>query len=101
LEVEDFFSALEKISASPRKQYELAYQMDDLELGDVHLVEVSDRGNGSKIFVANVICQKRTKKNQQISGILFPHLKTALDKIAQEAKKTWCYCTHSKNWSKY
>ena len=36
------FSALSARSPRPEQQYEMAHQMKDLHLGDVHLVAVDD-----------------------------------------------------------
>ena len=37
------FSALSSRSTAPEKQYELAFKMKDLHLGDAHMVPVDDR----------------------------------------------------------
>jgi hypothetical protein len=76
-----FFASLSALSPLLEEEYELAGKMDDLELGSVHLIKVGPRENedpeGAKIYVANIIVQKRGKK--QTSGILIPELKRALD----------------------
>ena len=72
------FSALDRLDAEIGRRYELASQMDDLSLGDVHLEPVG--GSGS-LFVANVVAQKR-ERDGSLSPVLLPELEQALVLIA-------------------
>jgi len=118
-----FFSAIGLLYPQVKEEYELAGQMDDLELGSVHLIEGPRRdfiageniekreqrksndhlptslfssssaaaaaaaSEVSRIYIANLIVQRRTKKTNKISGILAPVLETALTSLATEAKR--------------
>ncbi|OON20498.1 protein, SNF2 family [Opisthorchis viverrini] len=44
-----FFAALQKQSTKPRELYELAGEMDDLNMGDCHLIPVLDRSANTNI----------------------------------------------------
>lgn len=73
-----FFAAISALSKEPQLEYERAGEMDDLELGSLHLIEVGTRkpddeedvpgAEYPKLYVANAIVQNRTKSSQKISG---------------------------------
>jgi len=47
------FTAINNVSDQPKKQYELADEMKDLHLGDVHLVPMDDkRGDDHLLYVS-------------------------------------------------
>lgn len=87
------FRTLSQLSESVENAYVLSKEMEDLHVGDAHLVEVPDSdarkarppnsATTSKLFVCLLVVQKRTRN--QVSGILFEHLKTSLGKLAAKA----------------
>ncbi|KAK6313622.1 hypothetical protein J4Q44_G00150810 [Coregonus suidteri] len=84
------FTALENRSDEPRKQYELAGKMKDLELGSVLLFPVDDKqsrldGQDQVALVALVVAQQRARDNS-LSGIQLSALEEGLQKIYRVAK---------------
>uniref|UniRef100_A0A3Q2FEC1 Chromodomain helicase DNA binding protein 1-like n=1 Tax=Cyprinodon variegatus TaxID=28743 RepID=A0A3Q2FEC1_CYPVA len=82
------FTALELRSDEPRKQYELAGRMKDLELGNVFLFPIDDkqsRMNG-RDQLALIVAQQRDKANN-LSGILLSALEEGLKRIYSAAKR--------------
>ncbi|XP_069006892.1 chromodomain-helicase-DNA-binding protein 1-like [Embiotoca jacksoni] len=82
------FTALEGRSDEPRKQYELAGKMKDLDLGNVLLFPIDDkqsRLNGQD-RVALIVAQQRDKANN-LSGIFLTALDEGLKKISAAAKR--------------
>ncbi|KAM4738434.1 chromodomain-helicase-DNA-binding protein 1-like [Anableps anableps] len=82
------FTALVMRSDEPRKQYELAGKMKDLELGNVLLFPVDDKQSrlDGRDELALIVAQKRDKANN-LSGILLTALDEGLKKIYSAAKK--------------
>uniref|UniRef100_A0A3Q4GVP4 Chromodomain helicase DNA binding protein 1-like n=1 Tax=Neolamprologus brichardi TaxID=32507 RepID=A0A3Q4GVP4_NEOBR len=83
------FTALEVRSDEPRKQYELAGKMKDLDLGSVLLFPINDkqsRLNGQD-QLALIVAQQRDKANK-LSGIFLRALDEGLKKIYKAAKRT-------------
>lgn len=81
------FTALEVRSDEPRKQYELAGKMKDLDLGNVLLFPIDDkqsRMNGED-KLALIVAQQRDKANN-LSGIFLTALDVGLKKIYAAAK---------------
>ncbi|KAK2144952.1 hypothetical protein LSH36_716g01015 [Paralvinella palmiformis] len=79
------FTAINNISDQPKKQYELADEMKDLHLGDVHLVPMDDkRGDDHLLYCALVIAQHRDRKNN-LTGIKLMTLSDALHIIYKAA----------------
>ncbi|XP_054904476.1 chromodomain-helicase-DNA-binding protein 1-like isoform X1 [Poeciliopsis prolifica] len=83
------FTALEVRSDEPRKQYELAGKMKDLELGNVLLLPIDDKQSrlDGRDQLALIVAQKRDKANN-LSGILLSALDEGLKKISSAAKKS-------------
>ncbi|XP_061744943.1 chromodomain-helicase-DNA-binding protein 1-like isoform X2 [Nerophis ophidion] len=82
------FTALERRSDEPRRVYELAGRMNDLDLGSVLLFPIDDkqsRMNGSD-YLALIVAQQRGKDNT-LSAILLPALDEGLQKIHAAAKQ--------------
>ncbi|XP_045070611.1 chromodomain-helicase-DNA-binding protein 1-like isoform X2 [Coregonus clupeaformis] len=81
------FTALENRSDEPRKQYELAGKMKDLELGSVLLFPVDDKQSrlDGQDQVALVVAQQRARDNS-LSGIQLSALEEGLQKIYRVAK---------------
>uniref|UniRef100_A0A8C5DY35 Chromodomain helicase DNA binding protein 1-like n=1 Tax=Gouania willdenowi TaxID=441366 RepID=A0A8C5DY35_GOUWI len=82
------FSALEVRSDEPKKQYEKAGEMKDLELGNVLLFPIDDKLSrlGGKDQLALIVAQQRDKANN-LSGIFLTALDAGLKKISAAAKK--------------
>lgn len=82
------FSALTSKSNQPKEQYELAEEMEDLFLGDCHMIPMEDmhKGSGKSYWLGLIIAQHRDRKNN-LSGIKLASLATGLDKVYQVAKK--------------
>ncbi|XP_055020875.1 chromodomain-helicase-DNA-binding protein 1-like isoform X2 [Boleophthalmus pectinirostris] len=82
------FTALEVRSDEPKKQYELAGKMKDLELGNVLLFSIDDkqcRLDGQD-QLALIVAQQRDKANN-LSGILLTALEEGLKKIYTVANR--------------
>ncbi|XP_047141905.1 chromodomain-helicase-DNA-binding protein 1-like isoform X1 [Hydra vulgaris] len=79
------FSAINKHSKQPKEQYELAFKMKDLHLGDVHLINMQK--TDFAIYVALIVVFSRDRNNQ-ISPMLLNYLSTSLEKIHHLAKET-------------
>ncbi|XP_071202774.1 chromodomain-helicase-DNA-binding protein 1-like isoform X1 [Salvelinus alpinus] len=81
------FTALENRSDEPRKQYELAGKMKDLELGSVLLFPVDDKQSrlDGQDQVALIVSQQRARDNS-LSGIHLSALEEGLQKIYRVAK---------------
>ncbi|XP_060776124.1 chromodomain-helicase-DNA-binding protein 1-like isoform X3 [Neoarius graeffei] len=82
------FTALELRSDEVRKQYELAGDMEDLELGSVLLFGVDDKQSrlSGRDYLALIVAQKRDKANK-LSGIYLTALDEGLRKIYRAAKQ--------------
>ncbi|XP_051987148.1 chromodomain-helicase-DNA-binding protein 1-like [Xyrauchen texanus] len=82
------FTALEIRSDEPRKQYELAGDMKDLELGNVLLFPIDDKQSrlSGRDYLALIVAQQRDKANN-LSGIRLTALDEGLKKIFREAKQ--------------
>lgn len=82
------FTALETRSDEPRKQYELAGKMKDLELGHVLLFPIDDKESrlDGQYQLALIVAQQRDKANN-LSGIQLTALEEGLKKISVVAKK--------------
>ncbi|XP_034036486.1 chromodomain-helicase-DNA-binding protein 1-like [Thalassophryne amazonica] len=82
------FSALEVRSDEPRKQYELAGRMKDLDLGNVLLFSIDDKQSrlDGQDQLALIVAQKRDKANN-LSGIFLSALDEGLKKIYAAAKR--------------
>ncbi|XP_074525310.1 chromodomain-helicase-DNA-binding protein 1-like [Halichoeres trimaculatus] len=82
------FTALEVRSDEPKKQYELAGKMKDLELGNVLLFSIDDKQSrsGGQDKLALIVAQQRDRANN-LSGILLTALDEGLKKIYFAAKK--------------
>ncbi|XP_037530299.1 chromodomain-helicase-DNA-binding protein 1-like [Nematolebias whitei] len=83
------FTALEARSDEPRKQYELAGKMKDLELGNVLLFPMDDKQSqlDGQDRLALIVAQQRDKSNN-LSGILLSALDKGLNKIYTAAKRS-------------
>ncbi|XP_053383747.1 chromodomain-helicase-DNA-binding protein 1-like [Mercenaria mercenaria] len=82
------FSALSARSPLPENQYTLAGNMQDLALGDCHMISLDD-GSGNKEgtdWVALIIAQHRDKRNN-LSGIKLSALRYGLEKVYVKAKE--------------
>ncbi|XP_033821447.1 chromodomain-helicase-DNA-binding protein 1-like isoform X2 [Periophthalmus magnuspinnatus] len=88
------FTALEVRSDEPKKQYELAGKMKDLELGNVLLFPIDDKQSrlDGQDQLALIVAQQRDKANN-LSGILLTALEEGLKKIYTAAKKNRA-CVH-------
>ncbi|KAK9973409.1 hypothetical protein ABG768_024144 [Culter alburnus] len=82
------FTALELRSDEPRKQYELAGDMNDLELGNVLLFPIDDKQSrlSGRDYLALIVAQQRDKANK-LSGIRLTALDEGLKKIYRDAKQ--------------
>uniref|UniRef100_A0A667YDM7 Chromodomain helicase DNA binding protein 1-like n=1 Tax=Myripristis murdjan TaxID=586833 RepID=A0A667YDM7_9TELE len=82
------FTALEVRSDEPRKQYELAGKMKDLDLGNVLLFPIDDKQSrlDGQDQLALIVAQQRDKSNN-LSGILLTALDEGLKKIYSAAKR--------------
>ncbi|KAK2835916.1 hypothetical protein Q5P01_016400 [Channa striata] len=82
------FTALEVRSDEPRKQYELAGKMKDLDLGNVLLFPIDDKQSRleGQDQLALIVAQQRDKANN-LSGILLTALDEGLKKIYVAAKR--------------
>ncbi|XP_066562122.1 chromodomain-helicase-DNA-binding protein 1-like [Amia ocellicauda] len=82
------FTALEVRSDQPRRQYELAGEMKDLDLGHVLLFPIDDKESrlDGQDLLALVVAQKRDRSNN-LSGIKLSSLEDGLRKIYRVAKK--------------
>nr|XP_023656657.1 chromodomain-helicase-DNA-binding protein 1-like [Paramormyrops kingsleyae] len=82
------FTALEVRSDQPRKQYELAGEMKDLELGHVLLFPIDDKESrmDGQDQLALIIAQQRDRSNN-LSGIRLSALEDGLKKIYKVAKR--------------
>ncbi|XP_043431954.1 chromodomain-helicase-DNA-binding protein 1-like [Prionailurus bengalensis] len=82
------FTALETRSAEPRKIYELAGKMKDLNLGSVLLFPIDDKESRNKgqDLLALIVAQHRDRSNV-LSGIKMAALEEGLKKIYLAAKK--------------
>ncbi|XP_051803701.1 chromodomain-helicase-DNA-binding protein 1-like [Acanthochromis polyacanthus] len=82
------FTALEVRSDEPRKQYELAGKMKDLDLGNVLLFPIDDKQSrlSGQDQLALIVAQQRDKANN-LSGIFLTALDEGLKKIYAAAKR--------------
>ncbi|XP_067369374.1 chromodomain-helicase-DNA-binding protein 1-like [Channa argus] len=82
------FTALEVRSDEPRKQYEFAGKMKDLELGNVLLFPIDDKQSrlDGQDQLALIVAQQRDKANN-LSGILLTALDEGLKRIYVAAKR--------------
>ncbi|XP_044054657.1 chromodomain-helicase-DNA-binding protein 1-like isoform X1 [Siniperca chuatsi] len=82
------FTALEVRSDEPRKRYELAGKMKDLDLGNVLLFPIDDKQSrlDGQDQLALIVTQQRDKANN-LSGILLTALDEGLKKIYASAKR--------------
>ncbi|XP_076004763.1 chromodomain-helicase-DNA-binding protein 1-like [Genypterus blacodes] len=82
------FTALEVRSDQPRKQYELAGKMKDLQLGNVLLFPIDDKQSrlDGQDQLALIVAQQRDKSNN-LSGIFLSALDEGLKKIYTAAKR--------------
>lgn len=82
------FTALEVRSDEPKKQYELAGKMKDLELGNVLLFPIDDKQSrmDGQDQLALIVAQQRDKANN-LSGIFLTALEEGLKKIYTAAKR--------------
>ncbi|KAK0060448.1 chromodomain-helicase-DNA-binding protein 1-like isoform X1 [Biomphalaria pfeifferi] len=84
------FSALSARSNQPKKEYELAGEMKDLELGNCHLIPLEDDGESKEHgndLLALIIAQKRSKTSKKLSGVKLSALEIGLQKVCQVAKE--------------
>ncbi|XP_057698169.1 chromodomain-helicase-DNA-binding protein 1-like isoform X1 [Corythoichthys intestinalis] len=81
------FTALEVRSDEPRRQYELAGEMDDLDLGSVLFFPIHDKQSrlDGNDHLALIVAQQRDRANK-LSGIFLTALDEGLRKIYTEAK---------------
>uniref|UniRef100_A0A8C2ALZ3 Chromodomain-helicase-DNA-binding protein 1-like n=1 Tax=Cyprinus carpio TaxID=7962 RepID=A0A8C2ALZ3_CYPCA len=82
------FTALELRSDEPKKQYQLAGDMEDLELGNVLLFPIDDKQSrlSGRDYLALIVAQQRDKANN-LSGIRLTALDEGLKKIYRDAKQ--------------
>ncbi|XP_043097824.1 chromodomain-helicase-DNA-binding protein 1-like isoform X2 [Puntigrus tetrazona] len=82
------FNALDLRSDEPKKQYELAGNMEDLELGNVLLFPIDDKQSrfSGRDYLALIVAQQRDKANN-LSGIRLTALDEGLKKIYRDAKQ--------------
>uniref|UniRef100_A0A8C4TUH1 Chromodomain-helicase-DNA-binding protein 1-like n=1 Tax=Falco tinnunculus TaxID=100819 RepID=A0A8C4TUH1_FALTI len=82
------FTALEARSDQPRKIYEMAGKMKDLELGGTLLFPIDDKKSRKKgqDLLALIVAQHRDQSNN-LSGIKLSALEKGLKKISLAAKK--------------
>lgn len=82
------FTALSNRSSLIQEQYELAWEMRDLQLGDVHLIAIDphqERLKGND-YVALIVAQHRDKRGS-LSGIKMDSLSDGLKKVYRAAKE--------------
>ncbi|XP_070567712.1 chromodomain-helicase-DNA-binding protein 1-like [Ptychodera flava] len=82
------FSAISARSPQPAQQYQVAGQMQDLALGDAHMIGIDDlqsREDGRDV-VALIVAQHRDRQNR-LSGIKLLALSQGLQRVYKEAKK--------------
>lgn len=81
------FSAISARSELPEKQYMLAGDMQDLSLGDCHLIPFDDTSShkDGNDLLALIIAQQRDKRNH-LSGIKMSALECGLEKIYSKVK---------------
>ncbi|XP_037325188.2 chromodomain-helicase-DNA-binding protein 1-like isoform X2 [Pungitius pungitius] len=81
------FTALQARSDEPRKKYESAGEMKDLDIGNVLLFPIDDKQSrlDGRDQLALIVAQRRDKDNN-LSGILLSALDDALKKIYAAAK---------------
>ncbi|XP_051928976.1 chromodomain-helicase-DNA-binding protein 1-like isoform X2 [Hippocampus zosterae] len=82
------FTALEVRSDEPRRQYELAGEMNDLDLGSVLFFPIDDKQSrlDGNDHLALVVAQRRDRDNK-LSGIFLTALDQGLRKIHAAAKR--------------
>uniref|UniRef100_A0A673BZX4 Chromodomain helicase DNA binding protein 1-like n=1 Tax=Sphaeramia orbicularis TaxID=375764 RepID=A0A673BZX4_9TELE len=82
------FTALEVRSDEPRKKYELAGKMKDLDLGNVLLFPIDDKQSrlDGQDQLALIVAQQRDKANN-LSGIFLTALDEGLKKIYAAARR--------------
>ncbi|XP_077964886.1 chromodomain-helicase-DNA-binding protein 1-like isoform X4 [Gasterosteus aculeatus] len=82
------FTALEARSDEPRKKYESAGKMKDLDIGNVLLFPIDDKQSrlDGRDQLALIVAQRRDKDNN-LSGILLSALDDGLKKIYAAAKR--------------
>ncbi|XP_061680437.1 chromodomain-helicase-DNA-binding protein 1-like [Syngnathoides biaculeatus] len=82
------FTALEVRSAEPRRQYELAGEMKDLDLGSVLFFPIDDKQSrlDGNDHLALIVAQRRDKDNK-LSGIFLTALDQGLKRIYAAAKR--------------
>ncbi|XP_068814517.1 chromodomain-helicase-DNA-binding protein 1-like isoform X2 [Struthio camelus] len=82
------FTALEARSDQPRKMYEMAGKMQDLELGGTLLFPINDKKSRKRgqDLLALIVAQHRDRSNN-LSGIKLPALEKGLKKVYLAAKK--------------
>nr|XP_006819816.1 PREDICTED: chromodomain-helicase-DNA-binding protein 1-like [Saccoglossus kowalevskii] len=101
------FSAISARSPQPEEHYQLAGKMQDLALGDAHLIPIDDveKREDGRDMCAVIIAQHRDKKGR-LSGIKLLALSQGLQRIYKAAKKMNAsvhlprigYATHGFNW---
>ncbi|XP_074492895.1 chromodomain-helicase-DNA-binding protein 1-like [Sebastes fasciatus] len=82
------FTALEVRSDEPRKKYELAGKMNDLDVGNVLLFPIDDKQSrlDGQDQLALIVAQQRDKANN-LSGIMLTALDAGLKKIYAAARR--------------
>uniref|UniRef100_A0A672LLX8 Chromodomain-helicase-DNA-binding protein 1-like n=1 Tax=Sinocyclocheilus grahami TaxID=75366 RepID=A0A672LLX8_SINGR len=82
------FTTLELRSDEPKKQYELAGDMEDLELGNVLLFPIDDKQSrlSGRDYLTLIVAQQRDTANN-LSGIRLTALDEGLKKIYRDAKQ--------------
>ncbi|KAM8875573.1 chromodomain-helicase-DNA-binding protein 1-like isoform 2-T2 [Spinachia spinachia] len=83
------FTALEARSDEPRKKYESAGEMKDLDIGNVLLFPIDDKQSrlDGRDQLALIVAQRRDRDNE-LSGILLSALDDGLKKIYAAAKRS-------------
>ncbi|KAL8602933.1 hypothetical protein ACOMHN_057243 [Nucella lapillus] len=87
------FSAISSRSKQPQKQYELAGKVNDLSLGDCHLIPMRTSDDqddedtvDTKDLLGLIIAQSRDRRNR-LSGIKLPALGEGLQKVYHRARQ--------------
>ncbi|KAL4225128.1 Chromodomain-helicase-DNA-binding protein 1-like [Mactra antiquata] len=82
------FSALSARSSIPHDHYTLAGNMQDLALGDCHLIPLDDGSSMNDVtdYLGLIIAQHRDKRNN-LSGIKLSALRYGLEKVYVKAKE--------------
>ncbi|PVD33729.1 hypothetical protein C0Q70_04989 [Pomacea canaliculata] len=82
------FSAISTRSLKPQAQYELAGKVNDLKLGDCHLISLDDdkEKDDGQDMLALIVAQTRDRNNR-LSGIKLMALKEGLEKVYFKAKQ--------------